>query len=287
MDKCEIPLALLTGDTMTNDSVSNEGALLAYFDGANELLKPIGDRLLQIKGNHDDVYGSYTVNGNTTYYVNKVSANKVWNKMFRKQATNFNRVFGGNGYFYVDNIPQKTRFICLNGHYYDGEAITNGTTRAMSSGFGAEQLNWLASAALPVDKEGWSVVIATHCPPTAATINGVNYYLSQIPDGNDFRNIITAYCNKTGDFANKTVAGVAGIFCGHCHADAIVTDDLPCPIITVTTCNDFAYDGTSRTKNSNKETALDIVSINKKTGFVNLTRLGAGNDRVVTYKVVK
>ncbi len=273
MKACGIPFTVNGGDTVTSACVASEEALLANLDSGNELLSQI-DNLLEILGNHDDVYGSYTADGTTTYYVNKIAPAKLWNKKFRHQAKDFKREFGGNGtYFFVDNAPQKTRFIALNSHYYDGAAITNGTSKVMTSGFGAEQLEWLQHTALSVE-DGWTVVIFTHIPPTASAINGKTYYLSQLSDGAAFREIIT-----------NTATDIAGIFCGHCHASSIVEDDLPCPIVTITTAGGSPYDvdeGT-RTAGTATETAIDIVSVNRATRTVQLTRLGIGADRSYTY----
>lgn len=276
LDECDIPLALLTGDTVTQAALETESALLECLDGANDLLAPIGsNRLLQIRGNHDDVWGSYTSGSNTTYYVNKVAPGKIYNKLHRKQAADFRRVFGGDGtYFYLDNVPQKVRFICLNGHHYDGGAITNGTSKAMTDGFGADQLAWLRDEALAVDPDV-SVVIATHIPPTAQTINGNTYFLSLYSDGAAFQNIIAS-----------TTADIIAIFCGHCHADAIVTDPtMGCKVVTVTCATNTPYDAdwSTRVAGSDTETAMDVVSINKAARKINLTRLGFGNDRSCNY----
>ena len=268
MEECNIPLCLMNGDTMSAsaDMVDSEDTLLAWLDDARKLLAPIGEGLLQICGNHDDVYGTY---GNKSY-VNKVSDRKIWNRLFRHQSEDFRRVFGGNGtYFYLDT-PQKVRFICLNGQYYEGDGYADGTVSAMTSGFGADQLSWLEQAL--VLEEGWSAVIATHIPPTAQAVNGNTQYLSSYSDGEAFRQIIRNAGTK-----------VIGIFCGHCHADAIVEQDLPCPILTVTCAIDSTYDGTSRTAGTDKETAIDIVSINKSDRTIQTIRLGAGSDRAADY----
>lgn len=268
MDECDIPLTLMNGDTLTAGVLATETDVLNTLKRAMNILAPIGDGLMLVRGNHDDVYGSYS----GVSYVNKVAPSKIWNKLHRPQANDFRRVFGGDGtYFYLDNVPQKTRFICLNSHFYEGAGVTSGTTKAMINGFGTAQLNWLGNEALSVS-DGWSVIISTHIPPTASPVNGNTTYLSQYSDGADFRKIIA-----------EATANIIGIFCGHCHADAVVTDDLPCPIVTVNCAINSPYDGTSRTANSVKETAIDIVSIDKANRKIYTTRLGAGNDREISY----
>lgn len=276
MNECSIPFTLMCGDTMSADSVGTETILLNWLEDAQKVLSPIGaDRLMQIRGNHDDVYGTSTTNGTTNYYVNKVSPSKIWNKLNREQAQDFSRVYGEDGtYFYIDNIPQKTRFIFLNTNFYDGEEINNGTTGAMTFGFGTEQLNWLENTALNPTTNVDNIVIALHVPPTESTINGRNDYLSLLSDGEDFR-----------DALGKATKEIIGIFCGHAHVDAIVEDDLEIPILTITCAINTPYDGTGsqRVAGTTTETAIDVVSINKKTRTIYTTRLGWGEDRSITY----
>lgn len=271
MNECDIPFTLFTGDTTAADVFANENILLEYLRDAADMLAPIGaENLLQIRGNHDDVYGS----SGSTSYVNKVAPQKIWNAMHREGAKDFRRVYGEHGtYFYVDNVPQKVRFICLNSQFYNGAAITNGTTGAMTGGFGTEQLNWLSDVALDVPSD-YGVIIALHIPPTAKTINGNTYYLSQLSDGADFRTII-----------NATTADLIAIFAGHCHADAIVTGDLPCPILTITSAVNTPYDAdwSTRVAGTATETVIDVVSINKAAKTINCTRLGYGSDRSTSY----
>lgn len=272
MEECDIPLALMGGDTISAgaNNYATEDILLSKFDGAWEIYDPIGaERLMLVSGNHEDAYGSYSDGTATIHYVNKADPLKIWNKLYRPQSKDFRRVFGGNGtYFYIENVPQKVRFVCMNSSYYDGKGYTNGTTKAMSIGFGTEQLDWFESTALSVD-DGWSVVVAMHIPPIsgyAAEFNNAEYTRVRSIISNGAENII-------------------GVFCGHMHRSNVYTNDLPCPIITVTCAINTPYDGTTaeRVAGTSTETSIDIVSINKKTKKINMTRLGHGEDRVVAY----
>lgn len=270
MDSCNIPLCLMSGDTMSAESVADESTLLEWLEDANEVLTPIGkDRLLRIKGNHDDVYGYH----GETAYVNKVAPAKIYNRIFRSQAEDFRRVFGGDGsYFYIDT-PQKIRIVCLNAHYYDGAAIANGETGASSFGLGSEQLGWLSSVALISQTDIQGIIIALHVPPTENEINTRTDYLSLLgEDGENLRNELSASSTP-----------VKAIFCGHAHVDANVMY-MGIPIITITCANNTPYDGTAgeRVSGTTTETAIDIVSFNTQTGVVKTTRLGWGADREVS-----
>jgi hypothetical protein len=248
------------------------------------ILSPIGDGLMLVRGNHEDVYGEYKSGDTTNSYVNKVAPSKIWNKLHRPQAKDLRRVFGGDGtYFYLDNTPQKVRFICLNSHFYNGDEVTNGTTKFMTFGFGTEQLEWLENVALSVEND-WSVVIATHYPFTDADVNlkaenkGTGYLYTfnneSGGDGTKFRNIISS-----------SSANILGIFCGHCHSDGYVIDDLRCPIVTITSAINTPYDAdwSTRVAGTANETAIDIVSIDKVNNKIYTTRLGAGIDREIDF----
>ena len=275
MDACDIPLALMNGDTLTAGVLSTDDEVISGLEETMNVFAPIGDeRLMLVRGNHDDVYGWYHptgsyVEGSSVAYVNKVAPEKIWNALHRPQATDTRRVFGGDGtYFYLDNTPQKVRFVCLNSCYYDGEAITDGTTKVMSGGFGTEQLDWLENVALAVN-EGWGVVVAFHIPPISAY---ASQYVSE--DYTRVRSIITTAADR-----------MIAVFCGHMHRDIAYTDDLPCPIVVVTCAADSTYDSTEadRTAGTATETAIDIVSINRATKTIHTTRLGVGSDREVSY----
>ena len=275
MNECDIPFTLFTGDTTTASGLPTEAILLDYIDGAQDMLSPIGhENLLTCWGNHDDVWGTYTPSGGTTvHFVNKVASPKMWYHMHRLQAKDTRRHYGEHGtYFYVDDNPKRVRFICLNCQFYDGGAIS-GATGQMTGNYGTEQLDWLENVALDVPS-GYSVIIATHNPPTAQTINGATYYLSQISDGEDLRSIIQA-----------STADIIAIFAGHCHADAYVSGDLKCPIVTITSAVNTPYDAdwSTRVAGTDTETAIDVVTINKKTRKINCTRLGYGSDREISY----
>ena len=268
MNELEIPFAVDCGDTMSSGVLSDEAALLANLDSAKELLSPIGDeRLLLIRGNHDDVYGKTS----SANYVNKVAPGTMWNKLHRFQANDFRRVFGGDGtYFYIDNVPQKTRFICLNSHFYE-EGVTGGTSNAMAFNFGEEQMGWFSDTALRDGiTDDWTIVIFTHVPPTSESINN-HVYSELIGDYGTFDTIISS--------ANNVVA----VFSGHCHVDEEVIDSSTyMRVITITTAGGTPYGGLSasdRVAGTATEFAFDIVTIDKSDSSVRMTRVGFGEDR--------
>ena len=311
MDACNIPLAVNNGDIMTNDSVSEQYAdtyLPSCYDRAWQYMKPIAmEKLMCNSGNHDGAYGYYN-NSDVAAYRFNWKPEKLWQYIYRPQIEDFKRVWGDSGkYFYIDNIPQKTRFIMLNSH--DGVYSENNDGTAvwstMKGCYTQEQIDWFTNVALDV-QDGWTIVLFSHVPPTAQLpkdYSGIGGY-------SVIRGVASAYANKTtysgsytynsangeGAWANSSVSVdftnangiIAGWFSGHAHKDAIVTGDLPFPIITTTCAGNFSYDkdneGT-RTLGTATETAVDFISIDKKNKTISIRRLGIGisAERNVSY----
>lgn len=306
MDRCGIPLFVNCGDVLTNTVYDTEAEVIRAFNWAwDNYLDLIGaERLLLVAGNHD---GAYKTIGTKDYAKNMKPA--LLNRyLYKDQQMDFRRVWGASGkYFYIDNKPQLTRIIMLNSHDQewgedaDGKALCS----TMSGGYRQEQMDWLIEA-LDVP-EGWSIVIASHVPPTAklpTSYSGTRGY-------DIVRGIVSAYADRStysgsytydstkgeGAWANMDVSvdfaeakgAVVGWFCGHCHRDAIITGDLPFPIVTITCAGNFSYDDTEpdRTFGSATETALDFVCIDKSAKKLHAVRLGIGVDedgiRTVTY----
>ena len=304
MDEADIPMMINCGDLLTNDSVARAEWMKPCYDRAWKILKPVKEKLLLLQGNHDGAWGAYTMSNTATAYKKNISPQKLWQYLFRPQSNHFARVNGPSGTcFYVDNTLQKTRFICLNshdGHWSenpDGTAVWN----TMTGGYTQQQINFLVNA-LNVETD-WCIVIASHIPPTSKL--PIDY--SGVRCTELVRGITAAYAQRgtyEGSYLHNAANGedswadasvsvdftgakgeIAGWFCGHAHCDAIVENDLPFPIVTITCAGNFSYDSAEpqRALNSVLETAVDFVTINKKDRTITLIRLGVGSDRSVSY----
>ena len=297
LDNCEIPFALLTGDIGTRASHAEEAALIAAQEKIPQHLAPLWgtDRLLVALGNHDGCWGDAT-----GYYKHQLNPDQMWQMYFRNQALDFRRVFSDDGmYYYIDNAAQKTRFIVLNSHFAgeyaedeNGWAVND---RFATSCYGQEQLDWLADVALDMP-DGYSAVLSAHVPPN------IEYTV----DKQQLIGIVNAYCNKTA-FSGSYTGGVDGwsnstvnvdftdakgeiiaMFAGHVHGDAIDVTTMACPIITILSSGaaanePYAENAPERVAGTDTETSFDVVTINKRTRTIYLTRVGAGEDRVITY----
>lgn len=311
MKECNIPLFLITGDMLTAGTGTAISDIPAAYKKAWEYLSPIGtDRILALKGNHDAWTGN---DGNGNYYVKGLAPEKLYNLLFRPQSHHIHREFGPDGsYFYVDNVSQKTRFICLNSHWAKYEEDKDGFAKYSSqkaAGFGQTQLDWLINSALNVEN-GYSIIVAIHTPPSKQLPNGHNYldnYTNR--DMTILRGILTAFCSKTTYSGNYTHSNkgkyldegvwadvdiscdftnyqgeILGIFCGHTHYDQYVNDGIGAPIVCITSAINTPYDTSAdvRVLGTKDETVMDFVCINRSTGQINTIRCGYGNDRTIS-----
>lgn len=320
MDELGIPLIVGTGDITESGTAASSEKIDSDVIDALATLKVAGlENLLYCKGNHDGAWGA-----KATYGVNYAMIQhpaKLWNRLYRWQAEDFRRVFSKDGsYYYVDNIPQKVRYIVLNSHWadysnitdldYDAQATEYNTQKNIN--YGDTQAEWLAKEALNFTDEGWTVVVFTHAPLwnkyNGVTKSYMNVQYAGTNNASTIRGILMGFYDKSASVTYKTGATVdysnigdntiAGVFCGHCHTDFMVKHDeagtgtdIPFPIVSITSAGNanssyeegFGMPVTTRTNGTDTETAFDIVCINKSTKTINTIRVGAGNDRSSFY----
>ena len=292
MDKCDIPLACMLGDWTNSAGESTKEFALEDVRIAKEILSPIpNDALCTILGNHDLYFST------TGESANSVTVEERYNELCRHMIKDYRKVFDEDGtYYYVDNIPQKTRFIFLNSNWAKWTVNSNDVPSYSvfsHGGYGQKQLEFLANS-LKVDND-WSVCLFTHVPPL------LDAYPTYFRDVDILMGIINAYADKTTytgtytgsydwDSVNISVdystesGNLVAMFAGHRHLDEIFTNVLRCPIVTVTTCSGQKLkDGYARTYGTDTETALDVVTINKNTRTIYCTRVGVGSDREIGY----
>lgn len=297
MDKYNIPFVLFSGDIQSQASHTAEESVHAEYDAVNEILSPIDkDRLLVEKGNHDGAWGS-PVDG--VYYLKNIGGKKIYNHIFRRQALDRNRVFGGDGtYFYVDS-PQKVRIIMLNGHTDgDGSADADGNAvyNSMKNGvYGTEQLQWLCNVALNVPN-GTRIIVSAHQPFSVSSDGAL---LAGILEAYNKRITYSGTKNVQGDYWGKDVTdttytnvsvnadfteakgNIVIYLHGHIHKDSMDTATYSFATASITTAGADVRDTDPplRTPGTATETALDLVIMSKTA--INFLRIGAGSDRVI------
>lgn len=302
LERYDIPAFVISGDIMSQAAHGSESGVWTEYEAIREILAPVDDaRLVYTKGNHDGAWGG-AVDG--VYYLNNIGGDKVYDAIFRPQATgDRNRAFGrGGSYFYID-YPQRVRLFVLNCQT-DGDGSADASGHAVynsmkTSVYGSDQLAWFA-ANLADTPDGWTVVVTAHQP------------LNQSSDGSLLAGLIEAYNSRktysnsvdvSGDYWGSGVSDdtyttskvdadfsggvgeVAAFFHGHIHFDRIDDSTYSFPCISITTAGADVRDTDPplRTAGTATETAMDIVTINTADRTIRMTRLGAGEDRETNY----
>ena len=166
-------------------------------------------------------------------------------------------------YYYYDNVPQKIRYIVLNGFF------------VVKAG---DQGTWFRNT-LNATPAGWTIVVLCH-----AWWKDVARTEFTATTGS-LKNALDAYIKGGG------AAKVACWIAGHLHydysemIDTVVTsgDDAgktySFPVI-ITTCDSYLNDTTNMTLGTATEQAFDVVHVDTYNQTVKCTRVGAGNDRL-------
>jgi hypothetical protein len=284
-EKLNIPLVAMLGDHVTASISQTVADMEANGVACMDILKNIPDtKLLNILGNHD-------INGGQGY-LTSLSQPVIFNTLLREESQDFKRVWDSDGrYFYIDNIPQKTRFLCLYTNWWD-KSILSGDTVSFryqnSFGFGQQQMDFIVNA-LSTAMDDWNIVILEHTP----VIAGYNWRELSL-----YRGVINAYKHRTtftdtytGDLSWQNVSvncdftnakgNLVAMFTGHTHQDLIYPEGntstaVDIPVITITCAANSPY-GTNppiRTLGTASETALDVVSIDTENLNIYMTRIG-------------
>lgn len=302
MDKADIPLFVATGDLMSQNSYTDTAKVYGELALIKRWLNPIPHyQQALIMGNHDGAWGNTMAVEDQ--YKNQLPLNEMYNLIYRKQAMDLRRVSGDNGtYYYIDNVPQRMRFIMLNtNNTPDYEALSDGKAKynRFSGCYCQAQLDWLTNVALNMP-EGYTACILGHEPyPSDWTqmVGIVDAYNKRVSFKNTYTHSENTWRNSTVNvnFANAT-GEIAAVFAGHVHYDYIRNNEnnpmyTTCPLITMTTSlggradRDLPTGATqpSRSEDNATEFAMDIVTVDTANRKIYMTRLGAGVDREVSY----
>lgn len=291
VDKVGINTVVNGGDQANNAIGAVKARTVGQIEDMLHGFSPIHDKLLNVMGNHDD-------NSISRIWTETMKHDELYSRLFRYLGNEV--TYGPSGkYFYKDDVFNKVRHVILDS--VDIPYIKSGTDLKYRGihefAYRQEQLNWFADEALDTP-DNWNVVVFSHTPPHRGDMVGFDYHTR---NADLARGILKAY--KVGgkykksstdveseftasvdvDFTNKG-GDVIAWFAGHTHTDNVIT--MPEGIPLITTLNDSAKpwgDAPKRTRGTTTEHAFDIVTVNKTTRKINLTRVGAGKDRVVSY----
>ncbi len=312
MDEADVPLFISTGDLMSQSSYTDTTNIYTELGLVRKWLEPIPyNQQALIMGNHDGAWGNTTATEDV--YYNQLPIEEIYNLIYRKQAMDMKRVSGDNGtYYYLDNIPQKVRYIFLNTNNVpyldenkdgvadakeDGKAIYD---RFHSSCLCQEQINWLVNTALDMP-EGYTALLFGHEPYPGdwnMLVTIVDSFNNRVQCTNSFTDEGNTWRNST---VNKDFTGakgtIAAVFAGHVHYDYIRDASIgnamytTCPIVMMTTSLGGNTDRTlpegatqpTRGEGDATEFVMDIITVNTRDKKIYLTRLGAGEDREIEY----
>lgn len=293
LNECDIPYFFNAGDVVSGVGICTEEYLIGEIKQCLEDFKPIESKGLYAEGNHDRAFSTFEP---PHYYVENITKKQFDDIYFSTQKKYSDRVFGGYGYYYVDEQKSKTRFIVLNSHDVPNDDKTpEGFAKynvMHNFGFLQDQINWFATVALDLPSEEWSVVVCSHAEYFGAkgTIHCYNYavmyaILNAFKNGEKYKcvrqNEDPSYnLNIDVDFKNKKGNFIVWVS-GHVHNDMIVSIN---GIVSVTTTTDGAYLEIHKEKAGTiKEQAFDVYIIDKKKRSASVIRIGDGKDREFTY----
>lgn len=307
MDECDIKYAICLGDTQTRGCKNTKEELLEENENITKMFEPLKDRLLRTQGNHDGNYGK--LDGST--YVYRITPQELHSHIYRKVGlvaySHFDE--SGSGYW-VDDTPNKVRYIVLNTHNTVYELNADGTQKYPNMHtfrFGQTQYNMVIEALTTVPSDSWAVVVGGHV--ALGTNGGYNQWgESGNLSNNDaylMESLLTAYKNKTtfsGSFAGtlngtdsvsltecdftNAKGSIVAFFGGHSHLDSVSEQGIK---RITTRCdaheeNDSALNAERvNGKGTIKEQSFDVFTVNKANGTICATKIGAGADREISF----
>lgn len=221
----------------------------------NQLKRAYRGNIYVVNGNHEYM-NSLVVDGVRDNTVT-ITGTSIW-MYYHQQMTDCVVGNADRGYYYVDNMVQKMRYIILS-------AYTDGPTFQ----FEVAQKTWFAST-LNSTPSGYTVVVMIH---DIGSVNHSTGTLNQNRAYSDVSEVVDAYSGT-----------VACILAGHTHFDAMGSTPGGVPII-VTTCDKMgAYGGgeawltAQRIAGTITEQAFDVIVIDKANKLVSAVRIGCPAD---------
>lgn len=261
----------------------------AHFDGT---------KYFPVLGNHDDnsIWEACIEAEKSEHHFTHEELYALLFNHLPRQGAEFDEKHHALYYLYNDKNT-KTRYIFLDTNE-PPEIMDDGKLRYPGQHIFAhsqEQLDWLTKTALHFEKPGWSAVIIGHSflRPGKEAPSNETYYLDPT------RDIVNA-CREGGilhktyyngdmerhveaDFTTENRPDIICMVMGHHHFDAVDYGENGLPYIVTahgTMYNrgtHIKYDGTKT------EISFDVITVDKKTHTIYITKVGDGEDRVITY----
>jgi hypothetical protein len=177
----------------------------------------------------------------------------------------------GNGlYYYIDNVVEKTRYICLDTAYKTG-ASDQTTMRT-----------FLANA-LKGTADGWHIVVVSHIwyMPDYTQSNVKPIPITGLStEATAVCTVLDNYNARSGEFAN---CGAKVKFCigGHVHRDYVGTTSGGIPIVVVETDSKHIRSDLTYTAGTTTEASVNGIVADYDNDTLNVVRVGRGNSFIV------
>ena len=254
VDHTSITDVVYGGDTTDGGTLPTPQAAKAVVRAFSNLFKPL--RIKPVRGNHDCEPSAYQT-------INQIP-DAAWYDMTIRPIESV-VVSNNELYFYYDNPNQKIRHIIMD-------------SGGMNDALTETQLEWLKSRLTELET-GWTAIIFQHMVVESTPAEESVHMITRG----------TKTLNAIGDVYNSLNCTIAAFVCGHLHVDTIVDTPYNFKIIG-TTCdtggaNSQGYDWNNPTRpaGTTNEQAFDVYSIDTTNRTINITRIGAGNNRSVQY----
>ena len=274
--------------------VVNDGVKKYKWDNQKELARLFeGEKFFPANGNHDDnsIWDDVT---ETAPFANHLTSEELYS-LFYSHLPSLGAKFACEGerlYYYYDDHNEKIRYIFLDSNDPPQDTDDEGRiiyTKQRTVCLSQEQIDWLLNDAL-LHEEGWDAVITMHT--FYREVDGESAHLSVL------RDILDA-CKTGGkisatyyegdfartvevDFSERKNVNIIAVLAGHHHQDIVAYTESGIPVIFTGNVIMYEY-GVPRIDGEASELLFDIVTIDREKKKIYTTRIGAGEDRKVTY----
>ena len=284
LNKCDIKFFINGGDDLTHET-TKDAAIISHNIITDSFRNAgIYNKMLRLNGNHDCNADSGAVGfGGPAPETAVLFPNENYAERFRglESIPNIN-IHGDGMHYYVDDLQNKVRIICLNSNdapytIANGYVTSSGYKPPMYS---VSQVEWFAEAL----KTTFDVLVTSHIAP-----NDSDGWLPQ--NTSHILNLLNAYKNRTSysyqgveyDYTDSEGDVICWI-CGHYHYDSI-EDVSNIKLVKVTTDGNtrLGVGNIEKVKGTATEQAFDILTVDKSKRKCYLTRIGAGQDREFDY----
>ncbi|MBQ3225731.1 MAG: metallophosphoesterase [Clostridia bacterium] len=259
------------------------------------------ERYFPVNGNHDD-NSIWDLCIENEVSENHLSPKELYDLFFDHLpdlGAEFNKKAPGLYYVYNDK-EQKVRYIFLDTNDIPYSIDENGKlnyTKQHLFALSQNQLDWLVNEALCFDENGWDIIIISHNfykfaeggrnNKESERLKVLGDVLDAYQNGKDidrdyFRDEFFVHCKA--EFSKAKRGHIIACFAGHHHADFAERTDGGIPVIYTSNLMMYHPCTPERNDGDKSELLFDVVTIDRKEKAIYMTRVGAGEDRIIRYE---